>query len=180
MYYSCICSPHNPQNFGKSKSSRHFFVLKNQVKKAFHKNNLWFKGLQADPEIRMSRTPLWLFIFKEWCKCKCFKSASWSVIRMFWGLSDPHPDPLVTGTDPRIRIRIWSVPKCYGSPTLPESTLGILMWAHLWSERTVSGGGSGGRRWSSWPGPAGRTAGWARSPGSQGFCTTQNTHINIS
>ncbi len=26
-------------------------------------------------------------------------------IRMFWGLPDPHPDPFVRGTDPRIRIR---------------------------------------------------------------------------
>ncbi len=25
---------------------------------------------------------------------------------MFLGLTDPHPDPLVRGTDPRIRIRI--------------------------------------------------------------------------
>jgi hypothetical protein len=27
-------------------------------------------------------------------------------IRMFFGLPDPHPDPLVTSTDPRIRIGI--------------------------------------------------------------------------
>ncbi len=26
-------------------------------------------------------------------------------IRMFLGLPDPHPDPLVRGTDPGIRIR---------------------------------------------------------------------------
>jgi hypothetical protein len=26
-------------------------------------------------------------------------------IRMFWGVPDPHPDPLVRGTNPRIRIR---------------------------------------------------------------------------
>jgi hypothetical protein len=27
-------------------------------------------------------------------------------IRMFLGIPDPHPDPLVRSTDPRIRIRI--------------------------------------------------------------------------
>jgi hypothetical protein len=35
-------------------------------------------------------------------------------IRMFLGLPVQHPDPLVRGTDPRIRI---SVPKCHESPT---------------------------------------------------------------
>ncbi len=33
-----------------------------------------------------------------------------------FGLPDPHPDPLVRGTDPR------TVPKCHGSPTLDIST----------------------------------------------------------
>ncbi len=28
-------------------------------------------------------------------------------ILMCLGLPDPHPDPLVRGKDPRIRIRIW-------------------------------------------------------------------------
>ncbi len=33
-------------------------------------------------------------------------------IPMFLGLPDPHPDPLVKGTDPRIRIRtkMWRIP----------------------------------------------------------------------
>ncbi len=50
-------------------------------------------------------------------------------IRMFLGILDPHPDPLVRCTDPRIRNRIrivrirnriWivPVPKCHGSSTL--------------------------------------------------------------
>ena len=30
---------------------------------------------------------------------------------MFYGLSDPHPDPLLRGTDPRIRIRIPNIAK---------------------------------------------------------------------
>jgi hypothetical protein len=41
-------------------------------------------------------------------------------IRMFLGLTDPHPDPLERGTvptDPRILIRN----KCHGSPTLLKS-----------------------------------------------------------
>jgi hypothetical protein len=31
---------------------------------------------------------------------------NWIRIRMLLGLPDPHPDPLVRGMDPRIRIRI--------------------------------------------------------------------------
>jgi hypothetical protein len=38
-------------------------------------------------------------------------------IRMFLALPDPHPDPLVRGTDPSIRIASGSVPKCHGSAT---------------------------------------------------------------
>jgi hypothetical protein len=45
---------------------------------------------------------------EPWCKIfnfyQCWESGSGS--RMFLGLPDPHPDPLATGTDPRIQIRI--------------------------------------------------------------------------
>jgi hypothetical protein len=40
-------------------------------------------------------TSLWLFIFEKWWKCSS----------VGLGLPDPYPDPLVRGTDPRIRIR---------------------------------------------------------------------------
>jgi hypothetical protein len=33
----------------------------------------------------------------------------------FLGIPDPHPDSLVRGTDPRIRIRVRTVPTCHGS-----------------------------------------------------------------
>jgi hypothetical protein len=36
--------------------------------------------------------------------------------------TDPHQDPLVRGTDPRIRIRIRILPKCHGSGTPLFST----------------------------------------------------------
>ncbi len=55
-------------------------------------------------------TSLWLFIFEEWCKRNVplfrFPIRVW--ILMFLGLPDPHPDPLVRATDPRIQIRNYT------------------------------------------------------------------------
>ena len=39
----------------------------------------------------------------------------------FLGIPDPHPDSLVRGTDPRIRIRVRNVPTCHGSTRLHRS-----------------------------------------------------------
>ncbi len=56
-------------------------------------------------------TSLWLFIFEEWFKCTSVPNDRIHIriwirrICMFLGLPDPHPDQLVRGTDPRIRIR---------------------------------------------------------------------------
>jgi hypothetical protein len=65
-------------------------------------------------------TSFWLFIFEEWCKCTFKRNKHKNLVNknlFCWHLeghwrkeqgpeSDLHPDPLVKGTDPRIRSRI--------------------------------------------------------------------------
>ncbi len=46
-------------------------------------------------------------------------------IRMFLGLLDPHPDPLETGTDPRIRIRT-KMSRIHNTGPYPNAVLNCL------------------------------------------------------
>jgi hypothetical protein len=50
-----------------------------------------------------SETPTLSYLLKNDVNLPVFLIRIW--IRMFLGLPDPHPDPLVRGTDPRIQIR---------------------------------------------------------------------------
>ncbi len=80
-------------------------------------------------------TSLWLFISKEWCKCRGTS------------VPNPHPIPYVVEpfwirirrycTYPRIRIRIRKR-KCHGSPTLVFYELCILCGGVTASGGTVS------------------------------------------
>ncbi len=58
---------------------------------------------------------LWPFIFEEWCKCTFKKELVFkkNIFCGHWRKEQdlaPDLDPLVKGTDPRIRIRIWMDP----------------------------------------------------------------------
>ncbi len=53
-------------------------------------------------------------------------------IRMFMGLPDQHPDPLVRGTDPRIRIRTKTMPRIRNTG-FPCGMHELQCWNNWWT-----------------------------------------------